>query len=63
MLQCNFCSATFQKLQHKFCFRLWHVAGVGFRGVGFRGVGFRGVGFIGVGFRGVGCRGVGFRTC
>ena len=36
MLQCNFCSATFRKLQHNFRFRLWHVAGVGFRGVGFR---------------------------
>ena len=36
MLQCNFCSAAFQKLQCNFCFRLWHVAGVGFRGVGFR---------------------------
>ena len=34
------CSATsaaqHRKLQHKFRFRLWHVAGVGFRGVGFR---------------------------
>ena len=29
MLQCNF-------LQCSFRFRLWHVAGVGFRGVGFR---------------------------
>ena len=36
MLHCNFCSATFRKLQCNFCFRLWHVAGVGFRGVGFR---------------------------
>ena len=36
MLQCNFCSATFRKLQRNFCFRLWHVAGVGFRGVGLR---------------------------
>ena len=34
MLQCNFCSATFRKLQCNFCFRLWHVAGVGFRWVG-----------------------------
>ena len=37
MLQCNFCSATFRKLQRNFRFRLWHVAGVGFRGVGFLG--------------------------
>ena len=36
MLQCSFCSAAFQKLQCNFRFRLWHVAGVGFRGVGFR---------------------------
>ena len=36
MLQCSFCSAVFQKLQSIFRFRLWHVAGVGFRGVGFR---------------------------
>ena len=36
MLQCNFCSATFRKLQRNFRFRLWHIAGVGFRGVGFR---------------------------
>ena len=36
MLQCNFCSATFRKLQRNFCFGLWHVAGVGFRGMGFR---------------------------
>ena len=36
MLQCSFCSAAFQKLQRNFRFRLWHVAGVGFRGVGFR---------------------------
>ena len=35
MLQCNFCSAAFRKLQRNFCFRFWHVAGVGFRGVGF----------------------------
>ena len=34
MLQCNFCSAAFQKLQRNFRFRLWHVAGVGFRGGG-----------------------------
>ena len=34
MLQCNFCSAAFRKLQRNFRFRLWHVAGVGFRGVG-----------------------------
>ena len=31
MLQCNFCSAAFRKLQRNFLFRLWHVAGVGFR--------------------------------
>ena len=36
MLQCNFCSAAFRKLQRNFRFRLWHVTGVGFRGVGFR---------------------------
>ena len=36
MLQCRFCSAAFPKLQCNFRFRLWHVAGVGFRGVGFR---------------------------
>ena len=36
MLQCNFCSAAFRKLQRNFRFRLRHVAGVGFRGVGFR---------------------------
>ena len=36
MLQYNFCSAAFRKLQRNFCFRLWRVAGVGFRGVGFR---------------------------
>ena len=36
MLQCNFCSAAFRKLQRNFRFRLSHVAGVGFRGVGFR---------------------------
>ena len=36
MLQCNFCSAAFRKLQRIFGFRLWHVARVGFRGVGFR---------------------------
>ena len=36
MLQCSFCSAAFRKLQRNFRFRLWHVAGVGFRGVGFR---------------------------
>ena len=35
MLQGNFCSATFRKLQRNFRFRLWHVAEVGFRGVGF----------------------------
>ena len=35
MLQCNFCSAAFQKLQRNVRFRLWHVAGVGFRRVGF----------------------------
>ena len=34
MLQCNFCSATFRKLQRNFCLCLWDVAGVGFRGVG-----------------------------
>ena len=34
--QCNFRSAAVRKLQRNFCFRLWHVAGVGFRGVGFR---------------------------
>ena len=34
MLQCNFCSAAFRKLQRNFRFRSWHVAGVGFRGVG-----------------------------
>ena len=28
MLQCNFCSAAFRKLQRNFHFRLWHVAGV-----------------------------------
>ena len=27
MLQCNFCSAAFRKLQRNFRFRLWHVAG------------------------------------
>ena len=26
MSQCNFCSATFQKLQRNFHFRLWHVS-------------------------------------
>ena len=36
MLQCSFCSAACRKLQRNFRFRLWHVAGVGFRGVGFR---------------------------
>ena len=36
MLQCSFCSAAFRKLQRNFRFRLWHVAGAGFRGVGFR---------------------------
>ena len=36
MLQCNFCSAAFRKLQRNFRFRLWRVAGVGFRGMGFR---------------------------
>ena len=36
MLQCSFCSAAFRKLHCNFCFRLYHVAGVGFRGVGFR---------------------------
>ena len=36
MLQCSFCSAALRKLQRNFRFRLWHVAGVGFRGVGFR---------------------------
>ena len=36
MLQCSFCSAAFQKLERNFRFRLWHVAGVGFRVVGFR---------------------------
>ena len=35
MLQCSFCSAAFRKLQRNFRFRLWHVAGAGFRGVGF----------------------------
>ena len=41
MFQCNFCNATFQKLQCNFCFRWWHVAEVGFRGVGFRTCWFR----------------------
>ena len=27
MLQCNFCSATFQNLQRNSCFCLWQVAG------------------------------------
>ena len=36
MLQCSFCSAACRKLQRNFRFRLWHVAGAGFRGVGFR---------------------------
>ena len=36
MLQCSSCSAAFRKLQRNFRFRLWHVAGVGFRGVGLR---------------------------
>ena len=36
MLQCSSCSAALRKLQCKFRFRLWHVAGVGFRGVRFR---------------------------
>ena len=36
MLQCNFCSAAFRKLQRNFRFRWWYAAGVGFRGVGFR---------------------------
>ena len=36
MLQCSFCSAALRKLQRSFRFRLWHVAGAGFRGVGFR---------------------------
>ena len=36
MSQCNFCSATFRRLQHNFCFRLWNVAGVGFGEVGFK---------------------------
>ena len=36
MLQCSFCSAAFRKLQRNFRFRLWHVAGAGFRGVGFK---------------------------
>ena len=31
MLQCSFCSAAFRKLQRNFRFRLWHVAGAGFR--------------------------------
>ena len=31
MLQPSFCSAAFRKLQRNFSFRLWHVAGVGFR--------------------------------
>ena len=34
MLQCSFCSAAFRKLQRNLRFRLWHVAGAGFRGVG-----------------------------
>ena len=34
MLQCNLCSAAFRKPQRNFRFRLWHVAGVGFRGWG-----------------------------
>ena len=34
MLQCNFCSATFRKLQRNFHFRLWHVAGWGLEGWG-----------------------------
>ena len=38
MLQCSFCSAAFRKLQRNFRFRLWHVAGAGFRGVGFSAV-------------------------
>ena len=36
MLQCSSCSAALRKLQCNFRFRLWHVAGVGFRGVRFR---------------------------
>ena len=36
MLQCSFCSAALRKLQRNFRFRLWHVAGAGFRGVRFR---------------------------
>ena len=34
VLQCNFCSAAFRKLQRNFHFRLRHVAGVGFSGWG-----------------------------
>ena len=26
MLQCNFCSAAFRKLQRNFRFRMWHVS-------------------------------------
>ena len=36
MLRCSSCSAALRKLQCNFRFRLWHVAGVGFRGVRFR---------------------------
>ena len=36
MLQCSSCSAALRRLQCNFSFRLWHVAGVGFRGVRFR---------------------------
>ena len=36
MLQCSFCSTALRKLQRNFRFRLWHVAGAGFRGVRFR---------------------------
>ena len=35
MMQCSSCSAALRKLQCNFRFRLWHVAGVGFRGVRF----------------------------
>ena len=36
MLQCSFCNAALRKLQRNFRFRLWHVAGVGFREMGLR---------------------------